>query len=109
MKKQKLETQILHCLEKYPDTRNDDIVLTRVIWQVFYSHLIQGEGKSKFVLLIDLNKLPREDNVKRIRAKIQNEQKKFPPTEYAVAKKRGWAEQEWRNYLGYGQKRLWNE
>lgn len=38
-----------------------------------------------FVSLGKLFDLPREDNIKRIRAKIQNEEKLFLPTDPAIA------------------------
>jgi len=89
-----LKGKIEYCLRNYPETRNSDITLTIKIWQTFY-------GISDFVSLKDLYNLPREDNVKRIRAKIQNDQKKFLPTILKVAKKRGILEDEWRVAMGY--------
>lgn len=40
--------------------------------------------------------LPREDNIKRIRAKIQNEEHKYLPTTLEVARQRKIAEEDWR-------------
>lgn len=97
-----LDAKVRFCLEKYPDTRNSDITLTIEIWKNFYAESVITARNGKLGLYIDdLFKLPREDNVKRIRAKIQNVEKKFLPTNPEVAKKRGWKINEWREYLGY--------
>lgn len=45
--------------------------------------------------------LPREDNVKRVRAKIQNEEHKYLPTNPDVLIKRGILEEYWQDALGY--------
>lgn len=96
-----LERQVRHILSTDEKSRNSDIRLTQMIWWHFYrSHMKQIDGKV-YVNVADLFTLPREDNIKRIRAKIQNELKEFLPTDASVAKKRGWQEDEWRSYLGY--------
>lgn len=88
---------ILHTDEK---SRNSDIRLTQLIWWTYYSQHIHKFNESYYVEITSLFDLPREDNIKRIRAKIQNEEKLYLPTDPAVAKKRGWNEDEWREYLG---------
>ena len=40
--------------------------------------------------------MPREDNIKRVRAKIQNEEKKYLPTNLEVARQRKIAEEDWK-------------
>ena len=97
-----LKKEVEYCLEKYPQARNSDIYLTLAIWTVYYKdRLVYDENNKPMVRLEDLYDLPREDNVKRVRATIQNDDKKYPPTSLAVAKKRKWKEQEWRDALGY--------
>ncbi|MCK9544955.1 MAG: hypothetical protein M0R03_23310 [Novosphingobium sp.] len=94
----KLRSKILHCLNKYPDTRNSDILLTRAVWYEFHnSKIFQHNGKPA-IYTEDLIDLPREDNVKRIRAKIQNEENNFLPTDINVVKQRKINEEVWRNY-----------
>lgn len=84
-----LTQQILVILEKIPDTRNDDVLLTTEIWKEFYGDMIYDlKTDSPFIFLSELWKLPREDHIKRIRAKIQNVDKRFLPTSWEVAKKR---------------------
>lgn len=106
-KRNELEKKIRAILADDPKSRNSDIRLTQMIWWRYYQDKIvmhnAGNGSPKAcVALEDLFDLPREDNVKRIRAKIQNDLKEFLPTDPAVARKRGWEIEEWRDYLGYG-------
>ena len=59
------------------------------------------KNNSGYIYLKDLFELPREDNIKRVRAKIQNEEHKFLPTDFKIMKKRKSASKTWREYLGY--------
>ena len=90
-----LKGKVKMVLIQYPSTRNSDIALTIQIWKMFY-------GIKEEVELARLYDLPREDNVKRIRAKFC--QKGFYwayPTTLEVAKRRRIAEDIWREALGY--------
>ena len=91
---EKLNEQVEAVLQDYHETRNSDIALTIRIWQKFY-------GVEESIRTDDLFSLPSQDNIKRVRAKIQNEEKRLLPTDWAVAKRRGWLEQEWKKALGY--------
>lgn len=92
-----LKGQVEYTLKTLPATRNSDIALTISVWQYFYPSLVQ-DGK---VALDNLFDLPREDSVKRIRAKFQNEMNLYLPTDEKVALARGFKEEEWRELLGY--------
>lgn len=99
--KGQLRKQVLKILEDDEKSRNSDIRLTQMLWWHFYrKYMHQVDGKI-MVAVTDLFELPREDNIKRIRAKIQNEEHMFLPTNPDVARKRGWQEDEWRSFLGY--------
>lgn len=100
----KLKDKVEHVLEKYPDTRNSDVELTIKIWEEFHSNMILTERGVKLIRLRALFELPREDNVKRVRAKIQNEEHRFLPTKLSIALKRGILEDVWRRELGYAPK-----
>ena len=91
-----LRDKIIHCLDLYPTTRNSDILLTRAIWFEFHSNKLFDYNGKKAVLLESLMDLPREDHVKRIRAKIQNEEKRFLPTDLKILKQRKLLAEEWR-------------
>lgn len=101
MKKGTLDRQVRHTLEVDPKSRNSDIRLTQVLWWNHYRSFMKMIDGKVYVNVAHLYDLPREDNIKRIRAKIQNVEKLYLPTDPAIAKKRGWQEDEWRGYLGY--------
>lgn len=107
---EKLKDQVSEMLEENPDCRNSDITLMIKIWERYYPQRII-DGK---IRLSDLYELPREDNIKRIRAKLQEEALKridegktngdevyFLPTSEAVAKKRQINEVIWQKALNY--------
>lgn len=96
----KLDSKVRYCLRNDDKSRNSDIRLTQFIWWNFYRESLKEIDGVFYVALGKLFDLPREDNIKRIRAKIQNEEKLYLPTDPAVAKKRGWLEDGWRGYLG---------
>jgi len=91
-----LKGQVKFCLEQFPETRDSDIGLTIQIWLTFY-----GEGGGGSIELKKLYELPREDNVKRVRAYFQNVKKICLPTNENVARARGINIDEWRVAMGY--------
>jgi len=101
MKMGVLKNQVLYCLEQFPETRNSDIKLTNCIWLTYYRDYLTELDGEHYVKLLSLYALPNQDDIKRIRAKIQNREKKYLPTSSEVAKKRHWQEEEWRSVLGY--------
>ena len=101
MKKGLLEKQIRHTLSIDEKSRNSDIRLTQMLWWHHYKNLTRMIDGKVYINIANLYNLPREDNIKRIRAKIQNDLKEYLPTDPKIAKKRGWQEDEWREYLGY--------
>ena len=107
----KLTAQILYCLEQYPYTRNNDIDLTIRVWRCFPPvnenngneiKIIHSEKTGKdYISVDDLHWLQREDHIKRIRAKIQNKDEMWLPSDPEVIKARRQEEIVWRNRLGY--------
>lgn len=85
----KLKEKVKFCLEKYPETRDSDITLTIKIWETYnYNKLLKREADGKtYVALDSLYDLPREDNIKRIRANFQTKGL-YLPTSLEVAKQR---------------------
>jgi len=93
-----LKEKILFCLENFEITRNDDAQLTFfIIHKYLPNEIIQVEGK--WFISTEALKQVREDNVKRLRAIVQNLEHRFLPTTEEVRKKRKIGEQEWRIYL----------
>ena len=97
-------------LENFPKARDSDQWLTIKLWAVYFPSRIHEEKLNegtefetirKFVYLEDIMALPREDNIKRLRAKIQNEEHKWLPTTIEIAKKRHIEESVWINYVNY--------
>ena len=110
---QELRDKVEKALRKYPETRNSDITLTIAIWKMFFP----GKVFDNKVNLKDLYDLPREDNIKRIRAKLQEEalyrvkmgtttgsESCFLPTNEKVAKARNIEKDLWEYSLGYSRK-----
>lgn len=96
-----MESRVKAILRTDEASRNSDIRLTQMYWWNYHKEQFEVINGRAYVLLANLNKLPSQDGIKRVRAKIQNEQHLYVPTDKAVAEKRGMQEQEWRNYLGY--------
>lgn len=90
-----LKDQVKKVLIDNPETRNSDITLTIEIWKKFYS---VGDN----IPVGKLYDLPREDNVKRIRAKFCEQGYSWAmPTEEKIAKQRKINADIWRKALGY--------
>lgn len=88
----KLKDKVEYVLKNYENTRNDDIELTIVIWQVFHN---VGDAIS----LEQLKTLPRELSIAKMRQVIQNKENKYFPTDLAIARKRGIEEVAWLEYM----------
>jgi len=93
-----LTEKVRRILKNYPETRNSDIELTIRLWWVFHRDKINSDGTVK---IRELWNLPREDNIKRIRAKIQNDQGMFLPTDPQIIKERQKLSKKWKQDLGY--------
>ena len=78
--------------------RDSDISLMICIWIRWYSVSPLDDGTVHIRRLFDL---PREDNIKRLRAVFQNDEGKWPPTSWEVAKRRGFERHAWEEALGY--------
>lgn len=89
------------CLRNIPETRNSDITLMIEVWRRYFPQRVKrGQTGEEGIWLKDLYDLPREDNIKRERAKF-NAEGKYYPTDWKVAKARGIKEDEWRVVNGY--------
>lgn len=93
-----LKSKVEHILQKYPETRNSDIVLTRMVVHEYLPHYCQKIGDIWWYHEDSLY-IAREDQIKRIRAKF-NEKSLYLPTNEEVLKKRRLNEETWRKQLG---------
>lgn len=97
-----LKQKVHDILRDVPETRNSDIALMIEVWRKHCpSYIKKGASGEEGVWLKDLYDLPREDNIKRVRAYWQNTKKLYYPTDEAVAKARGINSDEWRVAMGY--------
>lgn len=94
----KLRDQVEYVLRNSADSRNSDIALTIEVWKCFYKDFIFVSNGIASIPVTALYELPREDNIKRIRAKF-NEAGLYWPSNEAVAEKRGINASIWRQYM----------
>lgn len=99
-KLQNLKFEVEQILDMFPETRNNDQHLTMKLWVQKFPKAIEilPDG-TQAVRLVDIMLLPREDNVKRVRAIIQNEEHRYLPTLQSVRKKRQIAESVWLEFI----------
>jgi len=93
---------VLELLRTDTRARNDDKYLT---FRVLQRILKQSDYRLSFSLT-DLAKLPAFETIKRVRAKIQNVDKKFLPTTRDARIKRHIREEDFRAWAGAGQGQL---
>jgi hypothetical protein len=97
-----LRKKILECLKSDKSTRDSDVRLTQVVWFRYYKEFLFVSPDERWSIRIgDLHKVPREDNIKRIRATIQNDEHLYLPESEEVRKQRRIKEDEWVAWLGY--------
>jgi len=97
----RLTDKIEKVLAQYEEARNCDMTLTYLVWYEYHQDRLKYVDNEWYVKLSDLKELPREDHVKRHRARLQNEEGKYLPTDPTVIKKRRLHESKWRKELGY--------
>lgn len=101
-----LKEKVKHCLEIDKQSRNSDIRLTNKIYLEYYPEkIVKLTDGSVAVRLRDLYDLPREDDVKRIRA-LFNSKGLYMPTDPEVLNKRRLNEIKWRNELSLEDKQV---
>lgn len=97
----KLKEKVEIILKNVSRSREDDQYLTLCIWVKYYPEfLFKNELGEYCVKLSDTLKIPKQDNVKRIRAKF-NSQGLYLPTNPNVIKKRKILDKQWKQDLGY--------
>lgn len=104
-----IKVKVARMLNEYPETRDCDQTLTLYIWLNFHrDKLFKDENGKWCVRFKNILELPREDAVKRWRAKFNEPSKEYPKgrwrsTNPAVMKKRKQMEDWWLAELGYTQ------
>lgn len=87
----RLSDRVEFVLQNYPQTRDCDVELTRMVWKKFYNVV------DDFISRQEMKLLPREDGIKRIRAKF-NSKGHYYPKDLAVVKRRKLNEEVYYNY-----------
>lgn len=102
MTKADITKQVVYELATNPKSRNNDILLTQLVWEDYYPQFITRDVLGDpMIYLRDLYAVPNQDDIKRIRAKIQNEDRLYLPTDINIFIKRAKNSKEWRTFLGY--------
>lgn len=101
-----LKKQVEYILETEKETRNSDKLLTIRLWNEFYSDFLARicgyvGTRETYVKLNDILELPTTTSISRLRRQIQNDEHKFVPTTWEIAKHRRMQEDVWRSALGY--------
>jgi hypothetical protein len=92
MTREKIRLGVIELLKSDPRCRNDDKWL---IWRYFR----EKAGIKIYIPFDDFNKMPSFESVRRIRAHLQNVEKKFLPTDPKIRTKRRINEEEWKQWL----------
>lgn len=99
----KLKELVTNVLIEYPNTRNDDALLTLYVWWRENPDAFREINEQWYVSTSAITKeLSREDIIKRIRAFIQNEEGLYLPTDPIVLKKRMKRANNWKEEIIYG-------
>lgn len=93
MKRNVVRKQIEKVLETMEEARNDDKVLAIEVWRNYLP-----ESRT-IVTFEEVLRLPSQEAINRIRRKIQNDEKRFLPTDEKIRKRRKISEKEWLEYL----------
>lgn len=94
---EKKDTQLVRVrilLEEIPETRNSDTTLMIEYWKKHFRESLEPFG----VTFENLHLLPDQGTLKRFRAKIQNEEHLYLPTDSKVRKLRKISEENWANW-----------
>lgn len=97
MKQGKLTDLVRQILRENENARNNDTYLTALVIHRRMPQCYQIiDGKAW--IAYEAIKIYREDHVKRVRAKIQNDEGKYLPTDPEVRKQRKISEEEWLSW-----------
>lgn len=96
----KLSDQVEWALKVWIDARNDDCVLTQLVWKKFYCDYLRSDefGEATMLPLQNLKKVPSQDAISRVRRKF-NEQGQYLPTDPKIIKDRNINECLWRGCM----------
>jgi hypothetical protein len=77
-----VKTQVDWVLEHFPSSRNSDFILSLIYYRNFYGLPFP------YVEYEAIKELPQLESIRRVRQKIQNEEKRWLPTDETVLRRR---------------------
>lgn len=98
--KKEMETvkkQVEHLLETYPQTRDNDFYMI-VLWAKIFGGMEQYIYHIPYYLIREHSGKPT--TLRRIRQLIQNNEKRYPPTDPEVMRKRKQRREDFREWFG---------
>lgn len=97
-----LKDKVENILATEEATRNSDIALMISLWKKYFPEYIEiSRSGREMIDTKALYDLPREDNIKRVRAQIQNVERRYLPTDLNIFIKRARLSDDWKIVLGY--------
>lgn len=105
-----LHKMVSYFLRERPELRNDDIELQIALISHKRAYDVLKQDGKRYIAVSALREFT-QDNVKRVRAKIQNEEGLYLPTDPLVRKARGVKEEEWLRWVRSQEKpmKYWND
>ena len=96
----RVQDKVERLLRMHPDTRNNDLYLQWLYLLEYEQIPLPTLPYKRFQELSSIM-----ESIRRVRQKIQNDFKMYPPTNKETALRRGWAEDEWRSYANKDKKK----
>jgi hypothetical protein len=104
MKKNELKKMVYAALIKDKQSRNDDVRLTQVVWYDNFDWCFKKIDGKYYINTEAMKDIPREDQISRIRRKLQEEclkgkiKENILPTREDIVRKRRMNEIEWYKF-----------
>ena len=93
--------RVLSLLEQYPSTRDDDLKLIFLYWQIYHKNTFQEDGPIYVIVKSHVGELTHPESIRRVRAKIQNEEGRFRGSD-ETEQRRVEEKIEWEKWVGSG-------
>lgn len=92
-----LADKVEYCLYHFPNARNEDAILLYTVANEFYPNIF----KENEDMLKAFNTLPKPTQIARARREVikKHKNKKYLPSEWSIAKKRGYTPNEWKKFM----------
>lgn len=95
-----LKNKVYKILRDYPKSRNSDLHLTAIFWQLYFpSRIRKDDNGKKYLYLSDYVCLTKQSDISRVRQIIQNIDGEFLPDSPEVRKQRNINEEKWKEFI----------